>query len=363
MKSKIIFLATFILFFAISYVHSLEITSEILISNLFLEEKHKSAHIRGTIFTKLINTKNFLVDLHYELSDERQKLNVAYLKFLEEKFEIAIGRQLMAWGSGYNFNPTDIFNKKPIGAAFDPAYIKRGRDAVIFTSYYWDFITDVVFAPHYSFSEKIEGSISLYEKGREDFGLRIKRNIRDFDLEVSYIKLGKRTFTFEGTDYLDKSDDILGFSAKGSLPVIDWGIWLEAARYLDQNVSEYVTGLEYIFDRWTLNFEYYRTGFGSANKNFYDFELMYRGRMVGRDYFAPSVIYVFNEKYTLTGFVFSNLNDSSNVFGAVIEYFYNDIIELAFLPFFMTGDTDSEYGSRRAELGNFGIQALIKITF
>ena len=58
---------------------------------------------------------NFISNgLELKEGDDIDHLNVAYVKCLYGPIDVVVGRQLLAWGSGYNFNPTDIFNAKPI---------------------------------------------------------------------------------------------------------------------------------------------------------------------------------------------------------------------------------------------------------
>ncbi|MBN1622429.1 MAG: hypothetical protein JW871_07560 [Endomicrobiales bacterium] len=356
-------LAVYIFSFFVLPCYAVDLTSEVILSAVSAKKSEASSDISGRIFLKLLDKKNIVSDIHYQYEDSKHRLNVAYVKFLKGKFDLVVGRQLMAWGSGYNFNPTDIFNSKPLGAAFDPVYYKTGRDAVTLTSYHFGAMTDFVYAAGYSIENEVSSDITIDETGKEDFGLRIKKNVSDFDIALSYTKLGEREFEVNGTEYTDNDDNVFGVSIKGSIPKIDWGIWLEAARFNDQEKDEFVTGLEYIYDRWTFNCEYYYNGFGSKNKANYDVNLLFKGRTLGVDYIVPSASYLFSEKLTITGFVFSNLNDSSTIIGSVADYFYNDIIEIAILPFAVFGDSSSEYGSQKESVGDFGVQGLIKLAF
>ncbi|MFH1428355.1 MAG: hypothetical protein ABIH39_01295 [Candidatus Margulisiibacteriota bacterium] len=340
-------------------LHAIDLTSELVISGADAQYIPMTTHTYGTIFARLIDTDKVTSELHYQFGDNKQNINVAYVKFMRGNIDITVGRQLMAWGSGYNFNPTDIFNSKPLGAAFDPAYTKTGRDAITLDSYWDGLIAEVIFAPGYYRESIYDASTTITENGQEDWGVRLKKNLFNYDITLSYVRLGQRTYN----GAIESSDDLYGISAKGSLPVLDWGVWLEAAQYTQQRQYELTCGLEYFWGDWTFNLEYFRNGFGNADKTAYDLSYLLRGRTLGRDYLIPSVSLVIDEKLTLSGFAFYNINDTSSITGGVIDYFYNDTIEIVFMPFFINGDSSSEYGLQKAAYGDYGVQYFIKATF
>ncbi len=57
----------------------------------------------------------------------RMLLDNAYLTWDKRPFRLRLGRQQLSWGTGYSFNPTDLFHKKDMT---DPTYEKEGVTAI-----------------------------------------------------------------------------------------------------------------------------------------------------------------------------------------------------------------------------------------
>lgn len=352
-------LAVLIITFWCALSYSAEMTSELTLLTDPSKKLPSSAEVYGMLFARPYKTEDMIADLQLKLENEKLRINTANIKFFRKHFDITAGRQLMAWGSGYNFNPTDIFNSKPLGAAFDPGYYKNGRDALLLTYYLGDTALDLIYAASYRLKSGLDDKTTVTEKGNSGSGIRVKSNIAGFDMAISFSDAGKKEYNSAP----EAGDDICGLSLKGSLPEIDWGIWFEGAYFTDRKLKEWVTGLEYVYDKFSLNIEYYYNGFGNDKKALYDTGLLLRGRLMGKNYMIPSFSWTFNEYMTGTFFTFSNLNDSGSVSGGVIDYLYSDNIEIALMPFYISGKPDSEFGMQKAISGNYGAQGMLKITF
>jgi len=354
-KINIIFLI-----FAFSNLLAVEFNAELIMEALKTENTETTSNINGTIFVNAFKTDDAISDIHFVLGDDGNRINVAMVKFLVPRTDIIIGRQLISRGSGYNFNPTDIFNSKPIGAAFDPSYSKIGRDAAVINFYFTDRVSaELIYAAPYRHSTEYDDATSITEEGKDDFGALIKVNIFDFDIALSETRIGKKSFN----SLIEGDENITGISIKGSLPFIDRGIWFEGARYNEIKKYEFSTGLEIIEGDFTILLEYYRNSFGEGEKRSYDIDMLYRGRMMARDYLAPSLTYVSSEKITLRCFTYFNINDSSSASGAVFDYFYNDFLELIFIPAYLRGKEGSEFGMQKEAGGDYAFQAMLKVTF
>ena len=70
-----------------------------------------------------------------ELTVERNRifLDNAYLTWRFSGMRLRAGRQQLSWGSGYSFNPTDLFHRKDM---IDPTYEKEGVNGLRL-DYYW----------------------------------------------------------------------------------------------------------------------------------------------------------------------------------------------------------------------------------
>lgn len=353
------------LFFLIIFLHNLifalEINPELILQAIKTEKKDAESRINGTIYVNILNEDKVTSDFHYKIGDSGNRINVAQVKLLFPKIDLILGRQLMSWGSGYNFNPTDIFNKKPIGSSFDPSYSKNGRDALTSSIYFTDnLILDFIYAFKYE-EENEYGATTFNESGRDDFGLRLKFSIFDFDFALSEVKVGKREYL--NSQISDSDDHVTGISFKGSLPVIDWGVWFEGVRYNEQKVYEFSSGLEIIHGDYTAILEYYYNGFGIKEKSNYNLNNLYKSRLLGKNYLAPSISYVWEEKLTLSSYLFFNIDDSSFLIGSLLDYSYNDYINLSLIPIIISGSKDSEYGMSKDDYGSYGVQGLVKVNF
>jgi hypothetical protein len=342
--------------FIVSGVSAFEANLETLFRGQRAAKSDLDTAAEGTVLVRA-ERKDFVGDLQYQFGDGKNLVNVAKVKLVLPKADIVLGRQLMSWGSGYNFNPTDIFNAKPLGAAFDPTFVKRGRDAVTLTLAPVDGISfEGIFAAKYS-QTHVNEEFAYVEEGQEDHGGKLKVNIANWDIALSYARLGERDFG----GALEGEDDVTGLSLKGTLPLADIGFWLEAASYSRRSKVEVTSGSEYFWEEWTFLTEYYRNGFGEGSYQSYNPANLMSGRMLGRDYLAPSLSYAASEKLTLTLFSFFNLNDGGSLFGGVVDYYYNDIVELVFLPVAISAPKESEYGDYRTQYGDYIMQGMVKV--
>ncbi|MFC1770402.1 hypothetical protein ACFLZV_00805, partial [Candidatus Margulisiibacteriota bacterium] len=299
----------FVIYLFSSSLKAIDIITEV-VSNFNASQKQSArAEAYGNLFINYEEPDKFLANLQYEFKDQEHRLNVVSVKFSLGMADISIGRQLFAWGTGYNFNPTDIFNAKPLGAAFDPTYIKTGRDAVMLTVYPMDNTSlDVILAPQFNRSDTFDQQV-VTQSGTEDFGLRLKTNLFDYDVAITYTSLGERTYNSNG----HKNDNLYGLAVKGSLPIYDIGVWLEAVKYYYQQKYEVTVGLEYFYESLVFNLEYYKNNWGKKDKSSYDENLLLASQVLAQEYVIPSIACYLDEKTTFTVFDFHNLNDKSNI--------------------------------------------------
>jgi len=84
---------------------------------------------------------------------------------------------------------------------------------------------------------------------------------------------------------------------------------------------------------------------------------------MGHEYLIPSIEYTPNEKMVLSLFDFWNTNDASQVFGGAIDYFYNDYVELIFMPYYIIGHDLSEFGMQKDLIGQCAAEVKVRIAF
>lgn len=328
------------------------------------KQENPETSINGEIMLYLLDEADLTADAAFKLGDGGNYFNRARVKLIRNWWDLAIGRQQIGWGNGYNFNPTDIFNAKPLGAAFDPSYSKRGRDSAILTLYAGDlFSFETIFAFQSTLEDEIEG-INISESTEWDLGGKFKTNLLDYDLALTFSYTDYRCRKIAVLEYeeLFEPRKLAGVSLAGSLPLIDFGVWLEGVYDIEEKEYEFVAGTEYVFwEDYTLNVEYYKTGSGEKDKADYDLNRLYFNEMLAQDYLIPSLRWLVNEKLEIAAFSFFNLNDNSATYAAVIDYYFNNYVDFIVTPFYMTGEDDSEFGSQTVELGNYGLDLKVRL--
>ncbi|BDU51609.1 hypothetical protein [Haliovirga abyssi] len=342
MKKNII---TLIFFMSLIIINAADFTTELNLHNSYTEKAGNQSEVKGKVLFNFEGEKNYTLDGEYSFGDNINKIDMAKIKFDFDKFVLEIGRNRIGWGVGYNFNPIDIFNSKPIGAAFDTNYLKDGRDSIIMT-YYNNENSNL----QAIYAIKKDNSME-----NDEVGIKYKTFIKDFSVEGVIIKKSK--------DISEKKDLILGGTIAGSIPKLDYGIWSESAYYTDQSKMKMVVGMDNYFDKLYVNIEYYYNGFGENKKEMYTYILAAYGKNLAHHYFVPSLKYDLNEQTSLSGFDFLNLDDYSNILGGVLNYLYDDNIGISISPYLLIGEDDTEYGMAKSEVGSYGIDFNMKITF
>ncbi len=301
-------------------------------------------YVSGDLWIRAHEPERVKLDLDLQFDKNVSRVNVAQLKFIMPSTDIVAGRQQIGWGVGYAVNPVDIINPRPIGSSFDPTFVRDGRDAVVLTRYIDQFSKiELVSATDFS----------------ADAAARYKTNLLGFDSAVSYINKGQRTFSGATRE----AGKVWGLEIAGSVPMIDWGVWNETAYYADAEKYEIVVGADYYWGDHHIILEYYKNQFGAANKAAYDPSLLLQGRLLAEDYLIPAWTYTVDEKLSLTGFAFWNLNDGGVIGGGVIDYFINNNMEFVLMPFALKGGPDTEVGIQKTLVGRYGAEAMLKWVF
>jgi len=327
------------------------------------EEENPETSLNGELMLYLLDEDNVVADAAFRVGDDGNYFNRARIKLIGDWWDLAVGRQQIGWGNGYNFNPTDIFNAIPLGAAFDPSYAKKGRDAVILTTYLRElFSFELIYGFRADLETRVEDLI-VFQETNWDLGGKLKTNLLDYDIALSFTYTDFRTRKVEGLyeEHLEPRK-LAGISIAGSLPVIDFGIWLEGIYDIKDEEYEFVAGTEYLFlEDFTLNIEYYRNSLGVIDRSDYDLNRLFFGEMLAQDYLIPSLRYVASEKLELVGFSFLNLNDSSSSNAVVFDYYFNDYVDFILTPFYMNGGGGSEFGMQKDDIGEYGLDVKVRL--
>lgn len=174
-------------------------------------------------------------------------LDNAYLQLFPGKWRITIGKQQLTFGSGYVWNPTDIFNRKDLN---DPTYEQPGQNALrLDYNHGTNSRITLVFQPH----EKFEHT-TVFVRGKTTW--------KHFDIAVvgALTPWEKNIGTPAGWEKILTGSRLVGLDLNGEVKGI--GIYTEGAfrfRDNDRDYMEWLAGLDYTFDNgMMIMIEYYR---------------------------------------------------------------------------------------------------------
>ena len=195
----------------------------------------------------------------------RQYLDNAFVKLVFSNLDLTIGRQQLSFGTGYAWNPTDIFNSKDL---MDPAYEQPGHNALRLD---WPLSNLMTVTAVYVPEAQWKQSTKL---------MQIKASIGHFDLALigaeaawqphDYTQLSLSSIT-PGFLQLEDRRRMAGINLAGEL--LGLGVWAEAAHHqmtIAKSYEDWLVGMDYTFDGGQyVMAEYFHSGLGRSNKNQY----------------------------------------------------------------------------------------------
>lgn len=202
------------------------------------------------------------------LRPERIFLDNAYLKIRLSRFDLTLGKQQISMGTGYVWNPTDLFNNKDV---FDPTYEQQGHNAIRLDLNLAARINiSAIYTPENDW--KNSGKLIKLKSGlgHFDFSLLAARRNWTFTHFLPPETVSARWFP----EAVSEKRAVFGGDLVGQL--LGCGVWLEASynkMEQTQNFTELVVGADYTFDSQTyVMFEYYRNELGKTNFDEYNLD-------------------------------------------------------------------------------------------
>ncbi|MFH1825752.1 MAG: hypothetical protein ABH823_00470 [bacterium] len=250
----------------------------------------------------------------------------AYVKVNLPRAAVTVGKQRIAWGSGYIWNPTDVSNPQTLSFAVgeeDETNVEAVRLEVPLGAL-----------------NSLDGYVRTSSEWRSSVkGVRGKVNVGIFDYAVSYADLGDGDF-------------MIGFDAVGE--VFDFGVRNEIAYRSPTGSNVYyqsVWGLDYtLANGLYLNAEYYNNGLGHASLEDYDWD----NRILGRDYLYFGLNKSLDEITQLGCSVITNLDDLSYLLYPSFQRSMSDNLDLNIEAMILGGVVGSEYYPPAAQ-DSFGL--------
>ncbi|MBF0430069.1 MAG: hypothetical protein HQK83_02230 [Fibrobacteria bacterium] len=264
------------------------------------------------------------------------------IKLFFKHADVYVGRQQIAWGTGYAFNPTDIWNQKN---PLDVSAPKLGVNALR------------IEMPFGELSNINLIGVPGADLKHSSVGVRVKTNMLGYDASVSASRFMNADRVILGLP----ARNIFGVDMAGQIGEV--GVWAEAVAInhknddmdnfeIDSTYFQVDAGLDYTFESGIYVMgEYYFNSLGHSNPDRYaptDIFLQYMGDMagLGENYLMLGVRDNFWDKVDATVFVLSNLSDYSAIIMPTAEYYFSDGVSLDFRVSIAAGDRKkTEFGS------------------
>ena len=218
---------------------------------------------------------------------DRHFLDNAYIKLSFKSFDLTVGKQQISLGTGYVWNPTDVFNIKEL---FDPAYEQPGHNALRL---------DVPLGSRYTLTTLFSPEDTWKNSAKL---IQIKGRISHFDYSLTGIEKVWRFHDYTQFDFVDMNflelpgkRKLLGASTAGEL--LGLGVWAEYAYNWMENSEDFyelVVGTDYTFNFQTyMMVEYYRNALGKTDYEQYNLNDWMRMIALEQKAISRDQIYVF----------------------------------------------------------------------
>ncbi len=237
-------------------------------------------------------------------------------------WDMVVGRQRIAWGTGRVWNPTDLFN--PLNPTNYGKIEKDGVDAALVRVHLGSF-TDISAVLNPQKDSKTTNA-----------GFRFRTNFSEFDVSVVGGMFDDRAVL--GGDF---AGNFLTAGVRGE------GIISAASDQLDANFAKLILGIDYQFTSKLYGLlEYHFNGEGATAKSKYDITRLAKGLIVnvGRNYWTVQMSYLI---HPLVNTLFSytrNMDDGSLFLGIGISSSPANEVGVTVGGQLFAGEASSEYG-------------------
>jgi len=218
---------------------------------------------------------------------DRHFLDNAYIKLSFKSFDLTVGKQQISLGTGYVWNPTDVFNIKEL---FDPTYEQPGYNALRL---------DIPLGSTYTLTTLFSPEDTWKNSAKL---IQIKGRISHFDYSLTGIEKVWRFHDYTQFDFVNMNflelpgkRKLLGASTAGEL--LGLGVWAEYAYNWMENSEDFyelVVGTDYTFNFQTyMMIEYYRNTLGKTDYEQYNLNDWMRMIALEQKAISRDQIYVF----------------------------------------------------------------------
>ena len=282
--------------------------------------------------------------------NDRTFLDNAYFKLALEKIDITVGKQQISLGTGYVWNPTDIFNVKD---PLDPTYEQPGHNAAR---------VDFPLSSAYTISALYSTEKNWQKSGKL---VRLKGRVSHFDIALiaiesewtfhDYTKIDTATMNFFEQPEIRR---LFGVSTAGEL--LGLGTWLEYAynkMEKSKDFYELVVGTDYTFDFETyILIEYYRNMLGKTDYKEYDLNDWMRfyvseQKALARDQIYTLIQHPVGDLITLGSSFIYSISDNSLAIVPTLNYSFSENMDIMVYLNTNTGKEGTVYARKSGDGG------------
>ncbi len=281
-------------------------------------------------------------------------LDNVYVSYYSKYFNVRVGKQQLTWGTGYVWNPTNVFHKKNM---LDPTYEQTGVNAIKL---------EVPFKGE----GMLTGVLSVNDAfDNSTYAFKVKKYLAGFDISLSYVYYEYSMTDFYTFTEIKEDRHQIGGDFSGSIGGI--GIYGEVVYRMKtgktgaDNYGNYIVGLNYFFQNGLyIMGEYYYNEKGKDDYKNYDINdwMLYAGEYgenLGKHYLYAGSRIPIGDFFNLSTFLLYNVSDNSGMVYPWLEYSLGDNTELSgsiYIPF---------GGAINTEFAGYGLggMARIKIYF
>jgi hypothetical protein len=266
-------------------------------------------------------------DLNWNLIEKesillRQNIFRVFTSFQTDNIQVTLGRQRIAWGTGFVWNPTDLLNPViPVSIERDE---KEGVDAAYLAIPLSALSRgEVAFAPGKN-------------EGESSGAIRLSTNFLTYD--ISIIGGEFREDLVVGSDF---AGYIKGAGFRGEFSYT----WKEG----EGNFFRGILNGDYNLPHGIyVILELYFNGEGTTNKNEYDNESILSGESLSlaKHYLAGYMSTNITPLLGIGLYSIVNLDDGSSLIGPSMNYSIIENLDFSLSTYFFTGSDDSELGSQ-----------------
>lgn len=268
-------------------------------------------------------------------------LDNAYLRIYSGQLTTTIGRLQFSYGSGFAWNPTDLFNKINI---LDPTYEQPGVDGIRF---------DFGLGSAYSICLLYSPERNWDKSGKL---VRFLGRVSHFDWSLSVGEITLEKYDLLTNRIISSRRNMLGFDFSGEL----FGLGCHSENgynYIRKGVDywENLVGIDYTFTSgWYILLEYYHNQRADSDKDDYDLTdwldyLTSESKTITRDQLYYYTYYLITDFVNIGGSVIYSISDKSSAIIPMLDYSMSDNLNLTILGNINTGADGTIYSRH---LGN-----------